>query len=256
MKHSGNHAPSCPSDLLLDRLWAEELLEPEHASVRAHVDGCPECQRREQTQRQLAIQFLERAPRLELLAGARHEPSGRRTRPGSQLARRAGALLAAVTFAAGAYAALLWTQSGTNTDELPLRERSKGGLVLRYYVKRGTRIFEGAPRDTLNPGDAIQFGIKTQRSAFVAVFSVDGSGAASVYFPQSHEAARVPAGDTLVPQSTVLDEVLGNEWLIAVSCASAFEVEPIRERLAQHGDPDLQIPGCEVDRLLVNKAKP
>jgi hypothetical protein len=125
----------------------------------------------------------------------------------------------------------------------PAAERVKGpGVGFAMYVQHGTEVRRAAPGETVSPGDAVRFAVSTPRPAFVAVLSLDPAGKASVYFPQAPRAAHVPAGSEVpLPLGTRLDATTGEERLLGIFCASAVELEPIREAL-EHGKDAVSLP--------------
>ncbi|HVH43483.1 MAG TPA: DUF4384 domain-containing protein, partial [Labilithrix sp.] len=134
--------------------------------------------------------------------------------------------------------------------------RGKGAAHVGFYVKRGEHVWRGGDGERVQPGDALRFTVTSATASYVAVMSVDGAHHASVYYP--YDGARaVPCeagGDVALPSSVVLDAVVGNETLIALSCDRAIELEPIRARL--DGRPFVHPPaveGCRVETTRLEK---
>jgi hypothetical protein len=229
--------PGCPSDLVYDQLLGDELGAARSAEVRRHVADCSRCRARFE---ELA-RFREEArlPAFESFA----RPSAR--------ARAKWPVYAAGAAAAAAFALglLLWVRPAPVPDET----RAKGTGRLSFYVKRGEAVLRGGPGEILHPGDAIEFSYTAVRPGYLAVLSVDGARRASVYYPDAARAAPVTAGEQILPQSTVLDDVLGTEHLYAVFCDGAVELEPLRRALERDPRAGIVAGGCSVDSLIVEK---
>lgn len=235
----------CVSDLTLDALLADELSGTSGAGVHAHVAGCPRCRAR--------LTSLGEFKASIDLPGFPRVPAGK-SRKLWFVQPRVAAFAAALTLAASV---VLWFEfSGSERSSADGRAtRTKGSARLGFYVRRESAVFRGGPGEVLRPGDALEFSFVAPRAGFVAVLSVDGGGRASVYYPSGVRAARIEAGEQLLPQSTVLDHVLGKELLFGVFCDGNLNLEQLRLELQSlRRIPDL--PGCSVDQLEVDKRVP
>jgi hypothetical protein len=204
---------ACLSALRLDRWMMGELAAADSETVGTHVSGCAACSAAVAGMR--GVREEVRALPVPIALG---RPAPRRRVPVFAIAGAGLALAASL---------LLVIRTPT------LGERPKGtGLGLTMYVQHGDEVRRAAPGESVSPGDAVRFAVSTPAQAYVAVLSLDPAGKASVYFPQSPRAARVPAGTEVpLPMGTRLDATTGEERLLGLFCASAVELEPIREAL-------------------------
>jgi len=227
----------CLSDLTLDWLTAAELDDAATARAEAHLRGCATCQGRKE-----AIE----AQRAEYRATRRVLPSPRRQpRRWSLFSVLGGGGLVAAAAAAMVFFFVLRPESAT---------RTKGGDRLGFYVKRGDAVWKGRALQVLNPGDALRFDVAGADGRFIAVFSLDGGGQASIYFPTDRPSA-VRSSPGPLPASTVLDAQLGTEQLIGLFCDREQTLEPLRLVLEQTGKlvpPE----GCDVDVVTIEKRAP
>jgi hypothetical protein len=204
---------ACLSALRLDRWMMGELDAVESETVGTHVSGCTAC-----STAVAGMRGVREEVRALPLPAALGRPAPRRRVPAFAIAGAGLALAASLLL-------VIRTPSPT--------ERSKGtGLGLSMYVRHGDEVRRAAPGESVSPGDAVRFAVTTPAQAYVAVLSLDPTGKASVYFPQGPRAAQVPAGtDVPLPLGTRLDATTGEERLLGLFCASAVELEPIREAL-------------------------
>jgi len=209
---------ACLSALRLDRWMMGELGAADSETVGTHVSTCAAC-----STAVAGMRGVREEVRVLPLPPVPGRPATRRRVTAVTVAGPSLALAASLLF-------VLRTP--------PATERVKGpGLGLAMYVQHGTEVRRAAPGETVSPGDAVRFAVSTPRPAFVAVLSLDPAGKASVYFPQAPRAAQVPAGSEVpLPLGTRLDTTTGEEQLLGIFCASAVELEPIREALERGQD--------------------
>jgi hypothetical protein len=149
------------------------------------------------------------------------------------------------------------TRLAPGPDEISTGERVKGAARVTFFVKHGDGVRAGVEHDRLEPGDAIQFSYSSGTSRYLAVLSVDGARHASVYYADGPRAVRLEPGvDVTLPQSTVLDDVLGDETVYALFCDVPIEVEPLRAALELSPEGVPVVPGCSVDRHTFVKSRP
>jgi hypothetical protein len=219
-------AEGCLSDLVLDRLVMGEVAP---STAGDHLRGCEPCRAR--------LEDL----RAEAGQGQVVELASRRRRRWPVVVAAAGLVAAA--------AALL----------LLVRPRDPGGVVakgqggLAMYVRGAdgqvARWREGA----VHPGDALRFAVTGHGTRFVAVLARDGAGQVSVYFPPGDRAAPVDLdGETPLPGSVTLDQVIGRERAVVLVCASPVHLEPLRAAFEHAGDLPAP-PGCERQVLAYDK---
>jgi hypothetical protein len=132
--------------------------------------------------------------------------------------------------------------------------RTKGGNSLSFYVKRGEDVHRGRLRERLVEGDQLRFSYTAMTPQYLAILSLDGAGRANQYYPAGPRAAWIDAGaDMLLPSAVELDDVLGEERIVALFCDSAVQVAPLLAALSAK-QIDLHRPnGCTLDELVVMK---
>lgn len=258
--------PHCPSPFVLDRLSAGELAGPERARVMLHVANCPACDR---ALERCEIERSEFAPDPRLLAlladaGDRGEVADRAgvaaPRPAHLMgaptatdgrgwrSRWAVAALPALLCAAG-LALVLRGRGDHDAPDLGRRASSKGAAGPRLLVQRDGELLELADGDLVHPGDRLQVAIELTAPRLVAVYSRDGAGQVSRYAPiDAHMVPVAPGAEAVLPNSTVLDDVLGREVIAVFACAQPVDDEVLRASV-EAGQP----PRCEVSRTVLRK---
>jgi hypothetical protein len=219
--------PDCLSRLTCDQLLSGELADRE--DLEQHCASCERC---------AALLARHRQERASFAIPLRRPRRHRRWAAGLATAAAALGLWLVVTPDRG-------DESGT---------RSKGKPAISFYWKHGDVTRKGGLREIVFPGDAIDFAVSTDRPAFLAIISIDGSRQASVYYPDGPVAAPLGVGrDQVLPLSVVLDDVLGLERVVGVFCDRAIPVDQL-EAAVSHGTaiPD----GCESDALTIEKRRP
>jgi hypothetical protein len=118
-------------------------------------------------------------------------------------------------------------------------------------VRRGGAI------EAVEPGDAVRFVVDSQELPYVAVVSLDGAKRATVYYPSNGEVAPVPLGRAFpLPESTVLDDTLGDERVYGVFCPRPFATEPLRRAVEALPGVAPTPDGCAVEVLHLRKEGP
>jgi anti-sigma factor RsiW len=207
----------CLSDLTFHTLEAGELtLDADQA---AHLATCPRCSARKAELTRIHGTLSAGLPELApwSLPSAAPKQSARSLRYAPALALAAAALLA------------LWTgREGPATDT-----RSKGGVALDWYVRRGTQVLPSEAVTAARSGDVLRFVVSSSERPFVAVYAATAEGL-SVYYPPSAEAARLPNGAREVPLdgAVELDDSALDEQLIAVFCADSFLVHALMDAVS------------------------
>jgi anti-sigma factor RsiW len=214
---------ACLSTYRLDQLMVGELPELARQATLAHVAACAQCTQRWQALVADREDFVSALPPLE------HR-------------RLALPLAAAVALAA---ALAVWLVPGSEPTT-----RLKGGPHLGFVV-----VHQGVARvsSTAQPGDTVVFTVSSASPTHVAIVSRDALGHAAVYYPAGQRAERIEGGQPLeLPTATQLDSTLGLERLIGVFCARPFDLEPLRQALAEH-ETMAAPPGCVFDSLTLDK---
>ncbi len=136
----------------------------------------------------------------------------------------------------------------------PDRLGLKGGPVLGFYVQHGDQVRRGTDGETVAAHDAIRFSYTAAEPVHLGIFSIDGAGAVSRYYPAGDRTRAEPAGaDMLLPISTRLDGVLGPERIFALFCAAPIDLRGIEVELRHAGRPPA-VDGCREARLEWKKA--
>lgn len=213
--------PSCESDISFDRLLAGDLPASDERRVRDHLAVCALCAERWADIDARRAAFAAAPPALELGPPVADPwPRWRWIGPAAALAAVAAVVLFLVV--------------PRGEPGMAPATRAKGGETFQLYIRHGARVRRGGVSEIVHPSDQLQFGYSSPSPGYAAVLSRDGAGVVSVYFPDGGSAAAaVPAGrDQLLPRSTILDETLGAERVVALLCSSPVEIEPLRRELA------------------------
>jgi hypothetical protein len=248
-----HHEPgrACPSHLQLDRLSAGDLSDVERVRLERHVATCGTCMR------DLAERAAERAgfvpePRvLARLAAAVPASSIGRMR------RRVAAVVApAILCAAGVL--IMVRERPAEPPAIGRRATAKGGFAARLIIERAGELVDAAARPTegaahqVQAGDRVQIAISLPGDRFVAAYSRDSAGAVSRYAPIDAPMIAIgPGGDQLLPNSTILDAVLGRETIAVFACARDQADAVLRIHVVSGA-----IPGCDVARIALVKVAP
>jgi hypothetical protein len=228
---------TCLTDFTLDRWLASELSEREESSARAHLSTCGRCEARHAALRRERERFAAEAAPLVL--------PPRRARAWHPWLASGGAALAMAAFAL-----LLLRPHGAAEGT-----RTKGGSTrLEVYVSHGGDVRRGGPGEAVAPGDALRFVVTSLDLPYVAVVSLDGAKHASVYYPSRGEVAPIPlARSFALPESTVLDDTLGEERVFAMFCPRSFATEPLRRAMEAAPDRAPALEGCQAEVLVLHK---
>lgn len=236
----------CPSQLALDRMFAGELSDLEEARLSRHVAHCTSCSR------ELANRLDERdafAPDPLLLAQLSKEEPSRAPGPAPRRRQRFAFTVVPLAACAAGVWLVLWPAASTPPDELDRRAVSKGGGDVALFVQRDGELRELGDAAQVHPGDHLQVTVRVPAMRFVAVYSRDGAGTVSRYAPVELPMVQVaPGGDVILPNSTVLDDVLGREILAVFSCQHLQDEQVLRAQV-ERGQPA----GCEVARYRLDK---
>ena len=236
-------AAGCISDLTFD-MWHAGDLEPARAvELEAHLADCVRCAARDRRLRDEAEDYLakpECAASFERALVGSERAAPLRTRRG----------LAALAFAAALASLLAWYPG----REMPTH-RTKGGMNLSFFVKRGEAVFRGSEDERVRPGDQLRFTVRPKTPGYVAVLARDARGRVTVYDPPPEAPVPriVPTGDEIpLDAATELDDVAGTELIYGLLCESSPRIEARARELSARGAlaPSR---GCEVERLRIHK---
>ena len=218
----------CLSHLQLARFKTDDLSVSEARAVQAHLDQCEKCgallrrmdasaaaySAREELHLERLAERMTEAP---VLDGAR--PWGRR-------AAIIGGLAAA---AAAIFVLAFAVQLDPAATEKDPAVAFKGSFAIEVTAARDNETFAVKDGVHLRAGDAVRFAVTADRPGYLTVFSVDGNGATSPFYPSSPLSAdtaplEIPsAGKQVLPGSIVLDDAPGPERFIAVFSEHPFD---------------------------------
>jgi len=235
---------ACISDMRFDAWLANELDATRTDELQRHLRECVRCRSRKLQLLRYRVSFAREYPATP--SWLESEPETRRDTSSAAKKSRTSWLLAGVCVAA----ALLLTVMTPHDFAL----RTKGGSYLSFYVKRGEDVHRGRLRERLAEGDKLRFAYTALTPQYLAILSLDGAGRANQYYPAGPRAAWIDAGaDMLLPSAVELDDVLGEERIVALFCDSAVQVAPLLAALSAE-QIDLHRPnGCTLDELVVIK---
>lgn len=239
MKLERSRPEACLSDFALDRRLAKELEGEEAAAADTHIAECTRCEGRAAELLRERDEFAKAAPALRA-APRRLRFTGR--------AASALALAAAVV--------LFVAFRGPRPDTSGTRTKGDGAK-LGFYVNHNGSVRLGGPNERVAPGDGLRFVVSAREERYLTVVSVDGMRHVSVYYPSETDAARVAAGENVaLPQSTTLDDTLGDETIYGIFCEKPQAVEPLRRAMEVSPERPPVMQGCTVDTLHVHKEAP
>ncbi len=206
------------SALVLDGLALGALAAGEESGARAHLASCATCRGEHEAATALREHF-ERG----VFA---------RTRPKLRARRWPGWVwLAAPVLAAAAVLLVVWTR-GDSDPELGI----KGDAAWQVFANRNDQTFAVHDGAKLVAGDRIRFVVTPNGARYVLVASVDGTGAASIYYPYGGEqSARITGARVELPGSIVLDATAGPERLYAIFTDEPISANGVKERLRTIG---------------------
>lgn len=277
MDGASTASSTCLSDLRLDRWLTGECTGDEVARYQQHLAGCPGCTARVAAIRRFSTRQRTRLPAFaELQAEAEAEAdtntdteNGDGARPGSRPIRWRSRIWMAAPLLAAAVA-LSWlaprlrdrgpavvpevpsqSRPGASSDG---QTRRKGTAHLRAYVLRNGDMFPMISGDVVHPGDALQLTYSVSEAMYLAVVGRDGGGNVSIFFASNERSAPISAGaDQTLPDSIVLDDILGQEVFHALFCTRPVDIRPVLDALAA-GVPGLSPPpSCRVQSLTLDK---
>jgi hypothetical protein len=112
----------------------------------------------------------------------------------------------------------------------------KGTAAWQVFANRDGQTFPIHDGAELAAGDRIRFVVTPAGAAYVIIASVDGSGAASIYYPYNGARSAATSGPrSELPDSIVLDAAPGPERLFAVFSDEPIEAELVIARLSELG---------------------
>jgi len=142
-------------------------------------------------------------------------------------------MVPAGALAAAAAVVLVFMRRGGERPQTDDDMQVKGDditLLLHVATVDGSRRVQSG--DTVQAGDRIRFEINAPKPGFVAVIGIDGSGAASVYYPEGGaEPAAFDPSARILPGAIELDTTPGDEKFYAVYGHSSFDIYQVMNAL-------------------------
>lgn len=258
----------------VERYFLEEAGTDEKRETGLHLEGCNLCKdhldflAREQKAylavrpfSSFAARHLEKkAPRFRLVPGPRWLPA------------MAGALACLALVAV-----MQWPgaadDAGTVEGTVEATVTYKGGEVFEFHYRRDGKVQEGSLGEAYRAGDELQFVYSADRSAHVALASVDAQGKVSLYGQGGSESGKagIPARDGRLetfPFGVTLDAAPGRELFVLVISDAPVEASAVErwlagayreisgdlDKLAASLEPPAGIAGAKVKTLLLRKA--
>lgn len=233
------HAPSCPSDLVLDRLHGGEFDQAQGQHWRLHIDECSDCQARME-QRELGFQALGGSEQAYLARFRnRIDEEERASRENSKRERRSASWWSPQWLGAAAVMAGLcvWfslaPQRDHNAGEGIVKEpsvRAKGGGGLTVFVSRDGAVTRMVDNQELREGDRLRFALTLDEDQEAMIVGQEGNG--NLYELASAEqggSLSVSAGsEQMLPHSVELDDSTGKEAIHLVRCPFAFTMSDLK----------------------------
>jgi hypothetical protein len=245
------YGPECPSDLVLDRLHARELAEPEAAATRQHISGCEMCTTR-MAEREAGFNAIGEVDPRAMLARIR---AGVESRARPSLLERIRAwgrgFLAPVALAA---AATLIVVIVAGNEQTGVDTRMKGGLTLHVFRLAGDHAEEALSGDRFAPGDRLRFIVDLPAEGHVSVLGIEAGGALYTAWPlEPGMQTRFAAGTGIeLPGAVALDNQLGRETLYLAHCP--IKVGKPACTLGTDGKPSCP-ESCSLTAFVLDKAR-
>lgn len=228
------------SPFMLERYAVGELSGAELAAVEAALARDPALQARVESIRGAQQRFLVDEP----YAQFRVTHEGRRAAP----PRKRFGLWLPTSFAAVAAAALLVMAIIPEVDDATRIKGAGVGLTVAL-------VGNGAPKAlasgaVVHPGDRLQLAYDAGDHEYVALVGIDGSGAASVYYPESGEVMALRKEQKgAFPFSLTLDNTPGNETLVAVFAEEPLPMRRIEDAVRKNE----ALPGVSTVKVALTK---
>lgn len=199
------------SQLMLDALALHALDRDSEARVHAHLAGCASCR----DDAQIAAQLRQRFTVHVLPRGV---PARRRP-------RRSWPLIPALV---AALLAIGWCSRPAPVAELGI----KGAASWQVFANREGRVFAVHDGTTLAAGDRIRFAVIPAGARYLLVASIDGLGAATIYYPYDGLQSAIIEGDRVEPAGSIeLDAAPGPERIYALLSDGPIAADTVIEQL-------------------------
>lgn len=241
-------APKCASSLVLDQFRLGALRGRARRDIAGHVESCTSCRSRLDAMVHERARFVAN-PDPAWLRALVQSDQGTRTR---WVPQGVGVLAAA---SVAVVLSLAWWRAPTVPELAPPAEfRTKGAEEFGAFIKHGSEVRPAEQGDTVAPGDALRFYYRRGDPGYFAILNIDGSQTVSAFYPLTSMAAVVEPGERrLLPASTILDDVPGDERLLGVFCEASFNIEDVVSELQAGGDFSMVRDDCQVLALTLHK---
>ena len=219
-----------PTPFDLQCLSVDAVEGGRHQEVRAHVDGCEQCQTYVAELEHQSREMLTRKP-----APAFAEQVAARASSGGLFAwLRLGDLGPGWAGAAGAVAAIaivLVVGRGLMTEDPQLR--MMGGAEVLVHIMSAGDVRLATESSTVTSGDAVRFTLRLPSPGYAAVFFLDAQGEVGWLVPSvpAGDAMAVKAGETVLPNSATFDDSKAPERAFVVVGTEAFSPRDAKDRL-------------------------
>ncbi len=241
----------------MDKLMVGEFTAASRASAHAHLATCSRCTARFNDLDAARTTYLQSAPPLtrRTAVASPNATAIASSSSRSGLRMRLPASAKAVAFGGALAIAAMTTLFLQSRPDVPDGVRLKGSERMTFFVKRGPHVTEGVTGMRVYPGDLLRFAYTARAPRYLAIFSLDGAGKASVYSPEAGEtSAFVAAGDSVaLPTSTLLDDTLGEEVLFGIFCDAPLPLEAVRRGIEADPSRTPAPVGCSVGRQTLDK---
>ena len=233
----------CPSAYAADRA----ALFSTGDEARAHLDQCPACRERYETDAAYTRHFeTELFPQtVDTVTRRIFKEQQTSAAPSSLSLFRKKSLWVGIGLAAAAVLALILVVPSLQSSNSPAAFSplsdpgylgDKGTVGLEIYCKRGDAVFRVHQGMTLRAEDQLRFVpvLPENTPLYVMVVSVDSRATVSRYFPtETERAVRIDTSNAPLPGAVILDAAPGAEQIWLFSSETPFDFEPIRDAIAR-----------------------
>lgn len=234
--------------VLVERDFLGETGTEEKRSARLHLDGCADCRGHLATLENGKREYLIAHPFREF--AAKYLPEGKVGRSVRFAGRSVRFAVRNASFSprwlpamAGLAACLVlvpvflhYNDGGSAVTEKG--NRTKGGTIMEYYVKRDQTVAPGSTSEVYRSGDELQFVYASGGHAYVTLASIDSRGHVSLY-RKAADSATPAGGEPLslravegekqsLPFAVTLDDSPGSEFFVMI-----YGKEPLADQAVE-----------------------
>jgi hypothetical protein len=201
------HVPA----LMLDAFVLGALDRDTEAHIQAHLESCSTCSGDLEAAAELRKHFTQHV-------FPRGLPARRRYRWW--------------WLAAPALAAAVLILALRPPRELPADVAIKGDASWQVFANRNGRIFPVQDGTELAAGDRLRFAIILDGARYLLVASIDGSGAATIYYPYDGAQSAAAHGERIEPTGSIeLDDASGPERIYAILSDAPIDAAEVKAQL-------------------------